>query len=210
MLAVYFDEFAPDGAQSLRAYGLIVDEGARAAIGRLHAAQNKFIRRIEAEFARRKMRRMIGGKLEDGGDLPLIFAGSHQRRVATRAKRQHESVKQDGFARARFAGQRRQAARAFKIEPVDQHNVANGEADKHDRALHQTKMIDGSEYDRHARPATRGGRTISFGVMIAPAASLSYVKKRDELRSRAGSCRVWKSMSSVYSCGSNPPPFSSS
>ena len=75
--------------------------------------------------------RMIGGKIEGRRHLTLQLAFAHQRAVATPAERQRESVKQNGFARAGFARQHGQPGARLQVQPVDQHNVANGELNEH-------------------------------------------------------------------------------
>ncbi len=131
MLAMYFHQLLPDGAQPLRADRLIIDEGAGATVDGLNAPQHQIPLGIETKFARGAARRMVGREFEDGGHLPLRLACAHQRGVAAPAERQHEGVEENRFSRAGLAGKRRQPALELKVKSVDQHNVANGEADEH-------------------------------------------------------------------------------
>ena len=74
---------------------------------------------------------MVLGELEGGGDLALLGAVAHQRRIAARAERQREGVEQDRFAGAGLAGQRGKAGAEIDVQPVDQNDVADGEASQH-------------------------------------------------------------------------------
>ncbi len=132
VLAMDFDEFRPDGAQRLRGGGLIVDEGARAPIRRLHAAQHEVVVARKAEFARGEMGGVVGRQIEHRRHLPLLAARAHERGVAAPAERQHEGVEEDGFAGARLAGKSRQPLPEIEIERVDEHDVADGQTDEHD------------------------------------------------------------------------------
>ena len=86
----------------------------------------------EAEFARGEMGGMIGAQIEDRRHLPLFAARAHERGVAAPAERQHEGVEEDGFARARLAGESRQPLPEIEIERVDEHDVADGQTNQHD------------------------------------------------------------------------------
>ncbi len=87
MLAVNFDQRRTERAQHLHADRLIVDEGARAAIGELNAPHDQFVFGAKIVLGEDAAGRMIGGKLEGGGDLALLRAGTHQRRFAAGAER---------------------------------------------------------------------------------------------------------------------------
>ena len=77
MLAVDLDQFLPDGAQSLGANRLIVDEGARAAVRRLHAPQDQFALDIQPQFSRSPVCGVFDARVKNGGDLSLLLAGAH-------------------------------------------------------------------------------------------------------------------------------------
>ena len=85
VLAMDFDEFAADGAQRLGGRRLIVDEGAGAAVSRLHAAQHEFVFARKAEFAGGEMGGMARRRIEDRRHLTLLSASPHERRVAAPA-----------------------------------------------------------------------------------------------------------------------------
>ena len=77
-----------DGAQRLHADRLVVDEGAGAPVGHLHAAQDQVA--IDVDVLRRARRRRAGwssGQVEDGGHLALRLAvrARARRRRARRA-----------------------------------------------------------------------------------------------------------------------------
>ena len=76
-------------------------------------------------------RRMVAGKIEDGGDLPLRLAVAHEAAIAARAERQREGVEQDRFAGAGLAGEDAQALAEVELEPVDQDDVADRELREH-------------------------------------------------------------------------------
>lgn len=76
---------------------------------------------------------MVGGKVEDGRDLPLRLPVPDERAVSARAEGESEGVEEDGFAGARLAGQDAQSRRETQIEPVDQDDVADRKLRQHAR-----------------------------------------------------------------------------
>ena len=70
--------------------------------------------------------------VEHRGDLPLLGALAHQRRIAARAEREREGIEQDRLAGAGLAGQHGKALGEIEIELVDQDDVADGQTDEHD------------------------------------------------------------------------------
>ena len=104
VLAVDFNERGAQRLQRLHADRLVVDEGAGAAVGKLHAAQDHGL--IGGDIARRKQRarRMPGRNLEHRNDLTLLGALPHQPGIAARAERQRKGIEQDRLARAGLAG----------------------------------------------------------------------------------------------------------
>ena len=135
MLAVDLDQRRAERAQHLHAHRLVVDEGAGAAVGELHAPQDQFVAvRTSAASHRCRQalpRRMVLRDLEGGGDLALLGAVAHQRRLAARAKRQRKGIEQDRFAGAGLAGEHSKAAAEIDVQPVDQDDVADGQAGEH-------------------------------------------------------------------------------
>ena len=131
VLAVNLDQSRSQRAQDLDADRLVVDEGARAAVGELRPAHDQFVFADKIVVGQHAARRMIFGDVEGGNHLAVLGALAHQSRVAAGAERQREGVEQDRFAGAGFAGQRGKAGAEIDIEPVDQNDVADGKASQH-------------------------------------------------------------------------------
>ena len=131
MLTVNFNQRGADRPQGLDADRLIVDEGAGAAIGELHAAQNHLAGIVEPVIAEDAGGGMALRYVEHRGDLALLDAMTHKAGVAAAAERQRECIEQDGFARAGFAGQHREATGKFDIEPFDQDDVTDRQTRQH-------------------------------------------------------------------------------
>ena len=107
MLAVNFHQRRADRFQGLYADRLVVDEGAGAAVGELHAAQDHLAVVLEPVVGKDGGGRMAFRHVEYRGDLPLLDAVTDQARIAAAAERQRKGIEQDGLARAGFAGQHR-------------------------------------------------------------------------------------------------------
>ena len=131
VLAVDLDQRSTNGLERLHADRLVVDEGAGAAVGELHAAQDHLAGIVEAVFGKDLRGRMALGHVEGGGDLALLHAMADQPGVAAAAERQREGIEQDGFARAGFAGQHREATGKLDIEPFDQDDVTDRQTRQH-------------------------------------------------------------------------------
>ena len=125
VLAVDLDQRRAERLQRLDAHRLVVDEGAGAAVGELHAAQDQRLARGDVAFSQQRARRMPGRQFEHRGDLALLRALAHQRGVAAGAQRQRKGIEQDRLAGAGFAGQHGQARREIDVEPVDQNDVSD-------------------------------------------------------------------------------------
>ena len=83
MLAVDLDQRRTDRFQGLHADRLVVDEGAGAAVGELHATQNHFARFlrtrvVESVLGQDLCRRMALGDVEGGRHLALLRAMAHE------------------------------------------------------------------------------------------------------------------------------------
>ena len=76
---------------------------------------------------------MVAPDRELGGDHRLLGARPHQPALGAPAERQPERIEQDRLAGAGLAGQHAQPRTKGEVEPVDQHDVANGEAEQHCR-----------------------------------------------------------------------------
>ena len=125
VLAVNFHQSRAERAQHLHADRLVVDEGAGAAVGELHAPHDQLVLAGKIVVGQHAARRMVFGDVEGGDHLALLGALAHQRRVAARAERQREGVEQDRFAGAGLAGQRGKAGAEIDIQPIDQNDVAD-------------------------------------------------------------------------------------
>ena len=125
VLAVDLDQRTADVAHQRDAGRLVVDEDARAAVGRLHAAQDDVAVVVDGVFGEQRAGRMVARHVEDGDDLALRRAVAHQRGVAAGAKRQRQRVEQDGFAGTGFAGQHRKAGQEIDVQLLDQDDIAD-------------------------------------------------------------------------------------
>ena len=146
MLAVNFDQRRADRFQRLHADRLIVDEGAGAAVGQLHAAQDHFTgifrtRIVEPVVAEDHRRRMALRDIEHRGDLALLGAMPDQARVAAAAERQRECVEKDRLARAGLAGQDRKPAEKLDIEPFDQDDVTDRKTRQHAKSIPSGRIL---------------------------------------------------------------------
>src|SRR5689334_21130755 len=95
MLPMDFHECRTERSQHLDADRLIVDKGAGAAVGILHAAQNEFVLAAQTVIGKKPAGRMIRSDVESGNHLTLIDALAHQSGVAARAERKRKSVEQN-------------------------------------------------------------------------------------------------------------------
>jgi len=131
VLTVDLDQRRTQRFQRLRAHRLIIDEGAGAAIGELHAPKDQLVLGRDVVCRHQRTHRVVLWQLEGGGHLPLGGTVAHQRDIAARPERQRERVEQDGLARTGLAGQHRQAIGKVDIEPIDQDDVANRKPGQH-------------------------------------------------------------------------------
>ena len=99
-----FNQRHTERPKYLNADGLIVDEGARAAVGELDAPHDHIVLRSQIILGQHPARRMIFGDLEGRNHLSLLGALAYQGHIAARAKRERERIEQDRFAGAGFAG----------------------------------------------------------------------------------------------------------
>ena len=131
VLAVNFHQRGAHGPEGLHADRLVVDEGAGAAVGQLHPAQDHFPGIVEPVVAENSRGRMSLGDIEHRRDLALLHAVADQAGVAAAAQRQRKRIEQDGFAGAGFAGQHRKATGKLDIEPFDQDDVTDRQTRQH-------------------------------------------------------------------------------
>ena len=131
MLAMDLDQRAADVAHQRHARRLVVDEDARAPVRSLHALQDDVAIVVDGVVGKDGARRMVDRHVEGGGDLSLLRAVAHQRRVAARAERQRQGVKQDRFAGTGLAGQHRKPGGKVDIQPFDQDDIADRQMRQH-------------------------------------------------------------------------------
>ena len=115
VLAMDLDQGYSQRLQRLRAERLIIGEGARAAIGKLHAPQNELVFSRKFVLRHQRAHRVCRRQLERRGHLPLLCALTQQNR----------------FPGARLTREHREAGGKFDIEPVDQDDVTNREPGQH-------------------------------------------------------------------------------
>ena len=75
--------------------------------------------------------RMISRHIEHGGHLPLLQPLAHQSLIAPPTQGQRKSVEQDRLAGTGFPGEHGKTIGKIDIEPVDQHDVADGKSGEH-------------------------------------------------------------------------------
>ena len=131
MLAVDFDNAGGNGPQRLGAQRLVVEKGAGAAIGHLDAAQQQVAIDVEVLRGGRKSGRVVLGQIEDRRHLALSLALAHQRAITAPAESQGKGIEQDRFARPGLACQHCQPVAEIQIQPINQHDIADGQLDKH-------------------------------------------------------------------------------
>ena len=142
MLTVNLDQQAANLAQQRGRAGLIVEEGAAAAVRLHHAADDERLARFQ-HHAR------VGGKgaetgggvavrLESRGDAGLRLSATDKAAVGARAERKTQRVEQDGLTRAGLAGQHAQPRLEREVKRLDQHDVADGQGGQHRADLFMT------------------------------------------------------------------------
>ena len=70
--------------------------------------------------------------VEAGRDDGLFRAVAHETAVGPRAEGEAKCIEQDGFTGPGFPGEHGKTGPERKIEPVDQHHIADREAGQHD------------------------------------------------------------------------------
>jgi hypothetical protein len=133
MLPVNLDQRRTNGLHGLHAHRLIINEGAGAAISKLHAAQNQFVLGWNAVLIDQRADRMVIREIEGRRHLALLGPMPYQGDVAARTERKRKRVKQDRLAGAGLAGQRSKAFGEVDIKPLDQNDVADGQPGQHGR-----------------------------------------------------------------------------
>jgi hypothetical protein len=134
MLAMDFDQSRREPAQRLGADASVIDIGAGASVGELDPPQDQFVADLDILTFEERMGGVSLRQFECRGDLPLRLAVTHEASVAARAERQRQRIQKNGFPCAGLAGEDGQPRRELKIQLIDQHHIANGEARKHQLA----------------------------------------------------------------------------
>src|SRR5689334_25410946 len=77
------------------------------------------------------MDRMAIVELQLSRHRGAVLPGAHQACVRPRSKRQSKRVEKDRLSRARFAGQHAKPRLELQLEPLDQHDIMDGELPQH-------------------------------------------------------------------------------
>ncbi len=105
---------------------------------------------------------MAARQRELRGHHRLLGAVAHEAALGAHAQRQAQRVEQDRLAGAGLAGEHAEPGMEGEVEPVDQHDVANGEAEQHRRARDGAWLAsrrDDSGADGGRPEAAAGGRS---------------------------------------------------
>ena len=131
-LPLDFDQAVAELAQQADARRLVVDKGAAAAVAAQQPAQNdRLAVGVEAGIAENRICRMIATDGEFGGDRRLAGGVAHEPSLGALAQRQPQRVQQDRLPRPGLTGQHAQPRTKRQIEPIDQDNLAYGQAKQH-------------------------------------------------------------------------------
>ncbi len=131
MLAVDFDERRSDRAQHLHRDWLVVEEGAGAAVGELHPAQDELVLGRDVVRGEDRAGRMVARHVEGGRHLALLGSLADEAGIAAPAERERKGIEQDRFTGAGFAGEHGQARRKVDVEAVDQDDVSDRKPGQH-------------------------------------------------------------------------------
>ncbi len=156
VLAVHLDQQGAKVAQHPDTGGLVVDEGAGAAVRRQGPAQHQILVAVivEALVVQEGEHRMVGRQGEDGGDHGLGRPAAHQGGVGPRAQGQAQRIQDDRLASPRLTGERGQARPERQVQAFDQDDVANAKADQH--GPFQTLLMTRAGPDESRRGARPG------------------------------------------------------
>ena len=127
MLAVDFNQAAPDLAQELNAYAYVVEKGAASPVSPLHSAEHDSPFGLDAVLRKQREDGVEGIELEGCRHLALGRAPPDERHIASGAECKRERVQQNRFAGAGLASEHGQSRAEFKIELVDQDDIADRE-----------------------------------------------------------------------------------
>src|SRR6185369_12880838 len=133
MLPVNLDQSSADGLHGLHAHRLVIDEGAGAAICKLHAAQNQLVLGWNAVLIDQGADRMVIREIECRRHLALLGTVTNQGDVTAGTERKRKCIEQDRLASAGLAGERSKTLREIDIESLDQNDVTNGQPGQHEQ-----------------------------------------------------------------------------
>ena len=135
MLAVHLSQSLGQRPQRIHPDGLIIDEGAAAAIRSQDPTQDQLLPRLHLQPLVTGLGQPVGirRRVEGGSGHGLRGAGPHQPGVGAGTQCQTQGIQNDRLARAGLAGQHGQAGADLKVQPVHQHNVANRQGGQHGR-----------------------------------------------------------------------------
>src|SRR5580704_10603990 len=75
---------------------------------------------------------MVFADIEGGCDLTLFGALADQRGLTTRAERKGKGIEQDRLAGPGLASEHGKAAAEIDVQPIDENDVADGQAGQHE------------------------------------------------------------------------------
>ena len=134
VLAVDLHQRRADLAHGLDADGLVIDEGAGAAISHLHAPQDQIAIYDDVMAFCDDQRGMAQRQIKGRRHLALRLPLAHEGAIAPAAQRQRESVQQDRLAGAGFARENHEPRPQLQIQPIDQNYVTDRELGEHGSA----------------------------------------------------------------------------
>ena len=195
VLAVDFDQSGAERAQHLHADRLIVDEGAGAAVGELHAPHDQFVLAVEIVLGEHAPRRMFLGEIEGGDHLALFGAFAHQRRrrrgrrararrrrAGSICRRRSRRSARQGRSRNRCPAVRSGRCRGWKDGPawlprrLEQYGTKHRARDSQSRPISPAPIITDSWWSRQISFDPRAvGRpaAVRAGAAAKPAAAAS-------------------------------------
>ena len=143
MLAMNLHQLYADLAQQRRRTGLVVEKCAAAAVGFQRPADQQRLARLDRNVIVGEQpceRRARHGRCKACGYLRLVGALPYERGVGAHPEREAERIEQDRLARPGLARQHAKPILEIEIEPLDQHDIGDGERGQHDLLLSQNKM----------------------------------------------------------------------
>ena len=154
-LAVHLDQEIAKRAKRAAADRRIVDMRAAAAVAAETAADDDLgVAGRQVLLTEQGLRGMVVRGLKARGDRALVGAGADEPALGPGTEHQPQRIEHDGFTGTGLAGEHGQPTVELEIEPVDQHDVADGQAQQHDRRSAGPRDVAASTQRRRAA-ATR-------------------------------------------------------